>query len=378
MSLTGTSVLVVLIIASVVVPVVLAVWAVRRRRRTDLVARWASGAVHFLGIVVCQVLLVLTVFVIVNRAEGFYTSWGDLLGTSHQNVDVHDGGGITPPPPPIHASKVAAHIPAAMRQGKVETITVHGRVSLVTMPVQVWLPPQYFDTAHPKTKFPVLVFMPGYPGAPTKVANAFQLTGNALTAISQGRVKPFIMVFPPITIRPGLDTECVNFPGGPRAESWITNDVRDAVLRHFRAEKSGKDWALAGWSTGGYCAVNLSLRNPKLFHAAVSVGGYFSPAFDRTNDPELAATERGLITANSPIDTYRTKPPASARLLLVTSKQDQDSWRGKWYADNEEMAALTRRSPGVTQINLPTGGHHIKTYVPTVPDIMIWLGQQGL
>jgi K+ transporter len=38
--------------------------------------------------------------------------------------------------------------------------------------------------------------------------------------------------------------------------------VGNAVLKHFRVSRDGRQWSAAGWSTGGFCAAKLLLHHP--------------------------------------------------------------------------------------------------------------------
>ena len=66
-------------------------------------------------------------------------------------------------------------------------------------------------------------------------------------------------------------------PGDADIATWITHDVRGMVLKYFRAISTADGWGLMGYSSGGFCAAKLVLQYPGLYHAAVSLSGYYTP-----------------------------------------------------------------------------------------------------
>jgi dienelactone hydrolase len=50
------------------------------------------------------------------------------------------------------------------------------------------------------------------------------------------------------------------------------------LLGHSSCIVGANQYGVMGWSTGGYCAALLHLREPARFGAAASIEGYFTPA----------------------------------------------------------------------------------------------------
>jgi len=144
-------------------------------------------------------------------------------------------------------------------------------------------------------------------------------------AVESGHVSPLIAVMPTSSIAPPRDTECVNVAGGPQAETYLTADVPDAITRDFRAQPATTGWAVMGYSTGGYCAVNLALRHPGRYRAAVSLAGYNAPTDDRTTG-DLFAGSAALRDQNTTIWRVRRLPPPVLGLLLMDTYDDKESF----------------------------------------------------
>ncbi len=144
MSLTGTpffATVIALTAIAVILP--LAVWS---KVRGPAAARTAQ---RFLMLAFAQVTAVAVVFVGVNRAEHFYNSWGDLLGTGTYVTAAPDLG------PDGLGGKKAEEAPKVKQVfepveglgGRVRKTELDGKISGVRGDVLVWLPPQYDDPA---------------------------------------------------------------------------------------------------------------------------------------------------------------------------------------------------------------------------------------
>jgi hypothetical protein len=346
-----------LIVAAVALPIALAL-AWRR-----LPGRVGGTALRIGMIISCQAVAVLAAGIALNRAYLFYDSWDELLG--------HNRGGDQAA---IAVTDEGQLVPADGSQGRIRILTVHGKVSGATEQVLVWLPPQYDLASRSRTRFPVLMALPGQPGTPAGIFKTLNLGSNAMEAIKSGQAKPFVAVIPPLSIAQPRDTECTDVPRGPQADSWLATDVKEAVVRHFRVTPA--HWSTIGWSTGAFCASKMLLRHPTSFVAAVSIGGYFNAEEDHSTG-NLFNHSRVLRNQNSPLWLIRHTLSYPVHLLIITSKGDRESWDGVHYADAQKAIAAARGIPGVSTIVLPSGGHNFATYAPTVGPALAWLGKNA-
>ena len=344
-----------LIAAAVGLPIALAlVW-----RR--LPGRLGGAVLRISMIIGCQAVAVLAAGIALNRAFLFYDSWDELLGHGHAGaaVAVTDNGEL---------------LPSDGSQGRISILTVHGKVSGATEQVLVWLPPGYDATADSRTRYPVLMALPGQPGTPAGIFKTLDLGSTAMRVTKSGQVKPFVAVIPPLSIDQPRDTECTDIPRGPQADSWLATDVKEAVIRHFRV--STAHWSTMGWSTGAFCASKMLLRHPTSFSAAVSIGGYFAAEEDHSTG-SLFNHSRLLRNENSPLWLIKHTLSYPLHLLIISSKGDRESWDGVHYADAQRAVTAARGIPGVSTIVLPSGGHNFSTYAPTVGPALAWLGKNA-
>ena len=250
MGLTSRAFTIFCVVAAIVAPAAtMLLWA---RLKGPAVLR---GIQRFGLIVVCQLLAVALVGTVVNNSFYFYSSWGDLLGTSHVGaLSSHD---ILPA-----RRRAEAKIIAAVRRahpspghGLVLSQTIHPAGSGLNAPVLVYLPPQYFQPRYAHTRFPVTLIMPGYPGNPKMYVTRLNIPKIMTDEVKAGRARPFIAVIVKETILPPRDTECANVVHGPAVETFLASDIRSQLSRTLRTRTDRLGWAMMGDSTGGFCAV---------------------------------------------------------------------------------------------------------------------------
>jgi len=197
---------------------------------------------------------------------------------------------------------------AAHRHGPVQRLAVRGPADSAWHAVWVWRPPGP-DSA----LIPVLYFLHGNPGEPQ---DAFR---HGLAAILDERLeegyRPFVVACPDGNGEHRWDSEWADSAdGSDLVESRLLDAVIPAVEGTHRRAAARR--AIAGFSMGGYGAMNVALRHPRLFGQIVSVAGYFH--VDDT--AAMFAGHQALIAANSPelhIGMARGK-----RILLEEDRSD--------------------------------------------------------
>jgi enterochelin esterase-like enzyme len=233
----------------------------------------------------------------------------------------------------------------------------------------VYLPPQYGMKAYAHRRFPVVELVAGAGGGPTVWEQELHVQRIMDVGLRYGTLAPMILVMPTVTVAPPRDTECVNVSDGPQVETYLVHDVRAAIVRDFRATRNPAGWAMLGYSTGGYCATNILLRNPTLFHSGVSLSGYGKPYKDQTTGTLFAnAADRD---ANTPIWRLTHLPQPRVSLLLMTSRDDPDSQR-----DSNEIVAEARAPLSVDEVTLQSAGHNFSVWRAEEPTALAWLSQR--
>ena len=151
----------------------------------------------------------------------------------------------------------------------------------------VYIPPGYSAAR----RYPVVYLLAGMPGSPWSYVRSLSLASVADSLIASGEARPFVAVLPPAGPSGHYDGEWA----GP----WERYLVR-AVLPWTQAHLAvSGDRTIAGLSAGGFGAVDIALRHPRLFRSVESWGGYFRPFHDgpfrEASAAELAAHDPTLL-----------------------------------------------------------------------------------
>ena len=322
-----------------------ALWRARRRR-------WASSA----GIAALAVVLsVASAADFINAHYAFLPRVSDVLGIrSWPTARLVD---VTHP---------TAEVRAAHPRGAVVSVQLPGTRSGFGAPTAlVYFPPQYFT--EPTRRFPVVYLLHGSPGSPIDWFRAARAADAGLFVARSGH--PVILVAPRASRDWTDDSECVDRPKEHIA-TYVVQDVVHAVDSRFRTIATPSGRALAGNSAGGYCALNLGLRNPDTFSAIVDLSGFDRPTHEGGlkglfgNRPDLAK----VAAANTPSTYVRSlRPTPDERLWLDCGRSDVSARR-----DTVNIAyALAARGFDVV-LRIRPGGHDYDVWRPALVDGLAW------
>lgn len=319
---------------------------------------------RLLIIVLCQVLVLISVGLEVNRQNGFYESWNDLFGTSssYSRSSITAGSMAT-----ITQSQLAQSDKATLNSVLLRDV-ITGQYSHVSNVVYLDLPAAAVADIKKKIpldpkRFRVVEFLTGFPSQPLMWVKALALD-KVLATYNQRHVgQEIIGIIPQVNIAGHYDLECMNFPGTrPPAETWLSSDMHSYLDTRLGMHNS--KWGVMGVSTGAWCAAMLSIRHPDLYAAAASIAGYYRPALPAA-DSLVLQNEMGakydLVKAESSLK--KTQP-----IYLTASLGDP-------YSISETRKFLKEKHPhlAITFKELTSGGHHSQVWAPLVPDALTWL-----
>ena len=159
--------------------------------------------------------------------------------------------------------------------GKIEKLKIPGSVSNFS-PRDEWAYIPAIASSSSNVNLPVLILLPGFPGA----------TGNWLgsTALRQTMdefAKQHHGIAPIVFMVDNTgsltnDTECVDSPRG-NVETYLTKDVPSYIKIHYKVATSPSNWAIGGLSMGGMCSAMIALRHPDVYHYFLDFGGENGP-----------------------------------------------------------------------------------------------------
>ncbi|GGL88904.1 esterase [Streptomyces fumigatiscleroticus] len=331
--------------------------------------RAVGGRVGLL--LVTQLALFAAVALAANRAFGFYASWADLLGREgvpgvvvDRVADAGSGGPLR-----VVRTRAVAGGGDPRSDGQVQEVGVVGRRSGVVTSAYVYLPPEYFQPRYRTRTFPAVVVLTGYPGTARALVDRLHYPRTALALATRGRAQPMILVMLRPTVAPPRDTECVDVPGGPRAETFFAEDLPDAVLAHYRAGGKPGGWGIVGDSTGGYCALKLALHHPGVYAAGAGLSAYYAAQTDAaTGDLFRGAEER---RNRADLWWCLDHLPTPDTSLLVTSSRSGESNYGDTLEFIERVKATKRTR--ISSIILESGGHNFNTWRREIPATLQWI-----
>ncbi|MCX5250028.1 esterase family protein [Streptomyces sp. NBC_00201] len=325
-----------------------------------------------------------------NSSYQFFGSWSELFG----NVDTapvgvtqasaHDGDGtvtdvsakgpLVQPGGNQQLSRVSGlpSGPAAVN-GRVESVNVIGRRTGVVDPAFVYLPPQYFQKAYQRQRFPVIVALSGYPGSIFNLAQHLRVSQTAGELQKSGQMQPTIMVMIRPTIAPPRDTECVDVPGGPQTETFLAKDLPDALKSTYRVGHDASAWGVMGYSSGATCALQLTMRNPHVYTTA----GALSPDYKIKDDAttgNLFGSGLGRVNRVNGHDLmWRLKHLAVPQVSVLVA----DSKHGeKGYPQTLAFIKAVKAPMRVVSILPDQGSHNFPTWVREMPATLKWMNQQ--
>jgi S-formylglutathione hydrolase FrmB len=284
-------------------------------------------------------------------AGGAPTGNDPASGHTHQSAAASQGGA-----PEGSATPTAAPEPPG--KGTVDVLHVE-RAEDPSGSHDVWVyrPAGVPDSAD----LPVAYFLHGGPGSGKDVFDA-----GVATLLDDFVAKggaPFVLASPDGS---GVDHPDPDWAddrtGGDRIETWVTNDVIAAVEGERPRDRDHR--AIAGFSMGGYGAMNLALRHPDLYGQVASVSGFF-----HTEDQEgVFGGDPTLEAANSPDQNLGVTPVP--RILLADGAQD-DEWEVK--GETQRFAALLGDRGVDVQLIIAPGHHdwdYMASQLPAVIDFL--------
>jgi S-formylglutathione hydrolase FrmB len=321
--------------------------------------RGASPAVRGVPLGAAIALVLLNAAAVVNAHYAYYPTLGEALGGTGP-----DESSL------VTAADDVGTVPA---RGQVVPFTVPGTVSgFQARDAQVYLPPAWF--ARPRPALPVVMLLHGSPGAPTDWTEGGGAPATADEwAAEHGGVAP-VLVMPDVNGDVVTDTECVG-----AAETYLTVDLPAATRRTFATRPPGRtDWAVAGFSEGGTCAIMLALRHPDLFGTFGDFSGLVGPRVDDANaDPDGVTVTQLFGGSQQAFDAHEPS-------VLLAGPAPGVAGLGGWFqvgdADPQPLAAAQTLVPlaeraGIATclVVVPGGGHTFDVWSPALRAALPWM-----
>jgi enterochelin esterase-like enzyme len=242
----------------------------------------------------------------------------------------------------------------ARHPGRLDTLSLHGHTVLLYVPAAA--------DALPEIRLPVVYFLHGAPGAARMWIDGGQMPALLDRLISAGQLPPLIAVFPDEQGRAFGDSWWGNTALGDGVEAWLMSDLVPTIDDRY-CTLGPRYRGIAGFSAGGFGAVNLAIHELGLFSWAAGYSGVytapreiFGPAAN-ANSPQLTASS----------------VPADQRFPLYLGAGAQDrEFLGETLRFIGTVATL-HWAPLRTEVVV--GDHSWQAWSVEVEDSLRWLGQ---
>lgn len=160
-------------------------------------------------------------------------------------------------------------------KGKVVPVTITGPSQFKHRGELVYLPPAYF-ASNPPPALPTVMMIGGQFNTAADWIRAANAVGTIDDFAARNGGNAPVLVFADSGGAFNNDTECVNGVRGNAADH-LTRDVVPYMVEHFGVSDDPANWGVVGWSSGGTCALNLTVKYPELFSTFVDIDGDFAP-----------------------------------------------------------------------------------------------------
>jgi enterochelin esterase-like enzyme len=151
----------------------------------------------------------------------------------------------------------------------------------------VILPPGY--NREPERRYPVIVLLHGGHDDGRAFFDKYAITATLDRLYGSGKLAPSVIITPDGNDRRGssplFDPDYFDGPNG-RVGTLIGSELVAEVKRRFRVRPEPGQWALGGFSSGGWGALTIGLRHTEAFYTLFSHDGYFVDASGPQNSPE--------------------------------------------------------------------------------------------
>jgi S-formylglutathione hydrolase FrmB len=308
-------------------------------------ARWWRRVVA----VAAAAIVVLTCAVQVNAHYGQYPAVRNALGVPPRNMIRLDR---TPSPAPTTSLQAPA-------TSQVAEVNIAGTISgFKARPAWIYLPPAYRTSSqHP---LPVVVLLAGQPGNPRDWFDGGRVDQILDEFARRHHGRAPVVVIPDDLGAPLANPLCLDSRLG-NVETYLARDVPAWIRQNLQVDRDPAHWAIAGFSHGGTCSLQLSVRYPQLFPTFIDITGQDEPTLGDRRGTVAAAfggDDAAFRRVNPGDILVANRFPGTVAVLVVgsadaTYKRQQEKVR----------AACAAAGMKVTWFELP-GGHSWAVWAP--------------
>ncbi|MCC3300985.1 alpha/beta hydrolase [Arthrobacter sp. zg-Y895] len=238
-------------------------------------------------------------------------------------------------------------------------------------PALIYLPPAYL--ADPgAVSLPVLVLIHGQPGSP----NDWLVSGRIAELMDGFAARHAGLA--PIVVMPDASNDsnpdwplCLDTTVSDSA-TYLARDLPAWVQQHLGAGTAGaRQWAVAGYSFGGTCAVQLAANHPDAYPTFLDIAGENQPT-DADGQQALLDTyfdgDQAAFAEQNAVDRFRRMSFPELAGIVVVGRED------KVYAPEGRQVYEAARAAGAdVQFQELPGGHSWQVWRAGLENNLDWL-----
>ena len=235
-----------------------------------------------------------------------------------------------------HSWKPPAGMPATGRSG---AVTIPADASgFRARDAFLYLPPAALVDRPPA--LPIIVMMMGQPGGPEQSKSAVQEL-DALARQNRG-LAPLLLTVDQLG-SPYRNPVCVDSAMG-NVYTYVTTDVVNYIRKNLNVATDRSQWAVAGYSNGGECALSFAAKRPELFGSLLDISGELDPlngSADNTVKTIFGGNE-SAFTAEKPASILKAHRYSDEFAIFTSGSLDSR------YGPQSAQAAADAQAAGMT------------------------------
>ena len=260
-------------------------------------------------------------------------------------------------------------------EGRVYDVQIPGSVSgYAAGSSLVYLPPAYLGTPHAQN-LPVLIALHGQPGAPADWFTGGQLQQVMDDFAAQHHGLAPVVVIPDLS--GGVNSNwslCLDSKQG-RGATYLAEDVPRWVQDNLSAGLSGpQQWATAGYSYGGTCALQLAVNFPEAFPTFIDIAGENEPTIPGGSQSLLDTYFGGdasAFAAQNALDVLKKQTFPNTAGIVVIGKDD-----GVYNGEGRQVYNAAKAAGMDVQLQELQGGHSWQVWKEGLSNNLDWLGHR--
>jgi enterochelin esterase-like enzyme len=234
----------------------------------------------------------------------------------------------------------------------------------------VYLPPAYL--AAPRPELPVLVLLPGNPGAPSDWIDKVHVDDTLDQFAAQHRgLAPVVVMADQQGVAENNPT-CLDSSWG-KPQSYLAEDLPRWVSSDLQVSGDHRQWAIGGLSSGGTCSLLVALRAPQTFPNFVDMSGQREPILTSRGETVAKMFNGDEAAYNNltpkAIMARRQYPDTNA---LITVGSDD----GFYKPQQQEVYAACRQAGMNVQWQEFPGGHTFAVFRAAFEAAVPWLAKR--